>query len=91
MACWDILGKKTGLPVCILMGGRFGDGYPLYRAISQASPAEMAASVEKYKAEGVDEIGTLIHSTWDPDVLWHVADDCLCKGTLNSSLRWGAR
>ena len=25
IACWDILGQVTGLPVCVLMGGRFGE------------------------------------------------------------------
>ena len=35
IACWDILGQATGLPVCVLMGGRFGDAIRLYRAISQ--------------------------------------------------------
>jgi L-alanine-DL-glutamate epimerase-like enolase superfamily enzyme len=24
IACWDLLGRSTGLPVCVLMGGRFG-------------------------------------------------------------------
>lgn len=52
MACHDLLGKASGLPVCELLGGRFGDSFPLYRAISQGSPEEMAASVSKYYDEG---------------------------------------
>jgi L-alanine-DL-glutamate epimerase-like enolase superfamily enzyme len=52
MACWDILGKATGLPVCTLMGGRYGDDFHLYRAISQESPEAMASRVAGYRAEG---------------------------------------
>jgi cis-L-3-hydroxyproline dehydratase len=52
MACWDILGKATGQPVCTLLGGRYGDNFPLYRAISQESPEEMAGRVAGYRAEG---------------------------------------
>ena len=52
MACWDILGKASGLPVCTLMGGRYGADYPLYRAISQESPRAMAGRVAKYREEG---------------------------------------
>jgi cis-L-3-hydroxyproline dehydratase len=52
MACWDILGKVTGQPVCILLGGRFGDDFGLYRAISQEAPDAMAARVAGYRAEG---------------------------------------
>lgn len=52
MACWDILGKATKLPVCELLGGRYGEDVVLYRAISQESPDEMAAKVSGYREEG---------------------------------------
>lgn len=52
MACWDILGKATKMPVCELLGGRYGESVQLYRAISQESPSEMAMKVAVYRAEG---------------------------------------
>jgi L-alanine-DL-glutamate epimerase-like enolase superfamily enzyme len=52
MACWDLLGKATGQPVCVLLGGRYGEDVGLYRAISQESPEAMAARVAGYRAEG---------------------------------------
>jgi L-alanine-DL-glutamate epimerase-like enolase superfamily enzyme len=52
LACWDILGKVVGQPVCTLLGGRYGDDFPLYRAISQEAPEAMAARVAGYRAEG---------------------------------------
>jgi L-alanine-DL-glutamate epimerase-like enolase superfamily enzyme len=52
MACWDLLGKVTGQPLCVLLGGRFGDDVGLYRAISQESPEVMARRVAGYRAEG---------------------------------------
>jgi L-alanine-DL-glutamate epimerase-like enolase superfamily enzyme len=52
MACWDILGQVANQPVCTLLGGRFGDDFGLYRAISQESPDAMADKVAGYRAEG---------------------------------------
>jgi L-alanine-DL-glutamate epimerase-like enolase superfamily enzyme len=52
VACWDLLGQATGLPVCTLLGGRFGTSVPLYRAISQDAPERMAERVAGYRAEG---------------------------------------
>src|SRR5438105_8359273 len=52
MACWDIFGKATGQPVCVLLGGRYGEDFVLYRAISQEAPERMAAKVADYRREG---------------------------------------
>ena len=52
VACWDLLGKACGEPVCTLLGGRFGDRVALYRAISQGTPAEMADRVARFRGEG---------------------------------------
>ncbi len=52
VACWDILGQACKLPVCELMGGRYGDDVHLYRAISQEDPETMAARVSDYRREG---------------------------------------
>ena len=43
MACWDLLGQAAGLPVCVLLGGRYGDDFVLYRAISQEEPRRWLA------------------------------------------------
>lgn len=52
IACWDILGQATGLPVCELLGGRYGEDMPLYRAVSQETPELMAKRIAGYRADG---------------------------------------
>ena len=52
IACWDLLGQAAGLPVCALLGGRFGERIRLYRAISQESPEEMAGKVVGVRVGG---------------------------------------
>ncbi len=52
IACWDILGQAAEQPACVLMGGRYGDDFALYRAISQGSPDEMAEKVADYRHQG---------------------------------------
>ena len=66
MACWDILGQVAGQPVCTLLGGRYGDDFVLYRAISQESPEAMAANVAGYRAEGYRRFQLKVGG--DPDV-----------------------
>lgn len=52
MAAWDLLGKASNQSVCTLLGGRYGDDFPLYRAISQDTPENMAKSIRGYREEG---------------------------------------
>ncbi|MBS1726708.1 MAG: mandelate racemase/muconate lactonizing enzyme family protein [Armatimonadetes bacterium] len=66
MACWDILGKAAGMPVCKLLGGQSGEEITLYRAISQESPEAMAGKVAKYRAEGYRRFQLKVGG--DPDV-----------------------
>jgi len=66
VACWDILGKACGQPVVSLLGGRFGESFALYRAISQDSPEQMARMVGRYRSEGYTKFQLKVGG--DPDV-----------------------
>ncbi len=68
IACWDLLGQATGLPVCVLMGGRFGESVRLYRAISQESPDEMAKKVAGYRAAGYTRFQLKVGGDPDTDI-----------------------
>lgn len=68
VACWDLLGKVSGLPVCALLGGRYGDSFHLYRAISQESPSEMAVKVAGYRAEGYHRFQLKVGGDPDTDI-----------------------
>ena len=68
MACWDILGQAAGLPVATLLGGRYGEDFVLYRAISQESPEEMARRVAGYRAEGYTRFQLKVGGGVDEDV-----------------------
>jgi L-alanine-DL-glutamate epimerase-like enolase superfamily enzyme len=53
VACWDVLGRATGQPVAILLGGILQPDLPLYVAVPMGPPAEMAAFVVAERRNGV--------------------------------------
>lgn len=68
IACWDILGQAAGLPVCELLGGRYGESVHLYRAISQEAPDAMASRVAGYRAEGYHRFQLKVGGEPDVDI-----------------------
>jgi len=68
IACWDILGQVAGLPVCTLLGGRYGEDITLYRAISQADPEEMAENVAGYRRQGYRRFQLKVGGNSDTDI-----------------------
>jgi cis-L-3-hydroxyproline dehydratase len=53
VACWDILGRRAGLPLSALLGGLRAERFPLYVAVPLAPVEEMARFVEARMADGV--------------------------------------
>jgi cis-L-3-hydroxyproline dehydratase len=68
IACWDILGKATGLPVYTLLGGSQQDDIVLYRAISQLPPEEMARNIAGYRGEGYTRFQLKVGGDADDDI-----------------------
>jgi len=68
VACWDILGKATGLPVYQLLGGKAQESVKLYRAISQIEPAAMAANVAGYRDQGYTKFQLKVGADADSDI-----------------------
>lgn len=68
VACWDILGKATGLPVYQLLGGKAQEVIKLYRAISQIEPKAMAANVAGYRDEGYTKFQLKVGADADSDI-----------------------
>ncbi len=66
IACVDLLGQVSKLPASELLGGRYADDFPLYRAISQEDPEVMARKVAGYRDEGYRKFQLKVGG--DPDV-----------------------
>jgi len=53
MACWDILGKTLGLPLCDLLGGRMNEDLTLMESIFINKPEKMIADIDENRAKGI--------------------------------------
>jgi len=68
IACWDILGKITGQPVSTLLGGRYGETFPVYRAVSLGTPEEMVKRAADYRSQGFKHFQLKVGSSVEEDV-----------------------
>ncbi len=68
MACWDLLGQASGQAVVTLLGGRYGEDFALYRAISQDTPEAMAQSIDTYRFQGYTKFQLKVGGNPDTDI-----------------------
>ncbi|AOY89494.1 mandelate racemase [Marinobacter salinus] len=68
IACWDLLGKDTGLPVYTLLGGLLSPSMPLHRIVPLAEPAEMEESLRRYRSEGFRHIQIKLGHSVEEDI-----------------------
>ena len=68
MACWDILGKASGLRVSDLLGGTFQERIPLYWGIGVDTPGAMREKVVGALAAGYRELQLKVGTGWREDV-----------------------
>ena len=52
MACSDLAARAAGVPLVTLLGGREGEGVPLYKVVTHGAPETMAARAAAIVAEG---------------------------------------
>ena len=56
MALWDIKGKRAGMPVYQLLGGKCREAAAVYRHAGGACPAEVEDDVRRFQSEGYRHI-----------------------------------
>jgi L-alanine-DL-glutamate epimerase-like enolase superfamily enzyme len=83
IALWDILGKVTKLPLCVLLGGCYRDRVRMYASLGGAArrtPAAQAALVEDHLEKGYTAIKIRLdggyHVDVDPDKDWSMFQEC---------------
>jgi len=52
IACWDILGKVAGMPVCDLLGGRNPEPVPIASSVSTDTPEGMIENIQSFRDKG---------------------------------------
>ena len=66
IACWDILGQAAGLPVCELLGGRYGDDVPCIARSRRSRPTRWRRASPATAREGYRRFQLKVGG--DPDV-----------------------
>lgn len=68
IACWDLLGKATGLRLAELLGGVRQEKIELYTGVGLADPAEMRERCGEALAAGFRQVQVKVGSGWVEDV-----------------------
>jgi L-alanine-DL-glutamate epimerase-like enolase superfamily enzyme len=68
MACWDVLGRATGLPLRDLLGGSYRTQLPVYIGIGINTPERMRESCERARAAGYRRIQLKVGSDVPTDI-----------------------
>ena len=68
IACWDLLGKATGLRIGDLLGGIRQEELELYTGVGLAEPEEMAERCAEALAAGFRQVQVKVGSDWRTDV-----------------------
>ena len=69
IACWDLLGQATGLPVSDLLGGTVQPRFPLYYVVGVDQPEKMRANAERLLQQGFRRFQVKVGSGhWHEDV-----------------------
>ena len=75
-ACWDILGKSTGLPVYELLGGARQEAVRLFKVVTRQDPGLMAERSVEYLDAGFTQLQVKVGEDPDTDIerFYRVAD-----------------
>jgi len=68
IACWDLFGKATAMPLSELLGGTHRSEIPVYAPISMASPGEMKEDCEKWKSKGYKRFQMKVGGEYETDL-----------------------
>ena len=68
MACWDLFGKVTGLPVYALLGGMRQDQVKLFKVVTRQEPEVMASRTLEYQNQGFKQFQMKVGEDADIDI-----------------------
>jgi cis-L-3-hydroxyproline dehydratase len=68
IACWDLLGRATGLRVSELLGGTCSEEVALYKAVSLGEPSAMGKRAAEIRGEGYDFVQVKVGDAWEDDL-----------------------
>ena len=93
MACWDILGKATGQPVYLLLGGMRQDRVKLFKVVSRQHPDEMATKLRDYQEQGFTQFQMKVGENADVDIerIFKVSAELRSGNVLNADANTGWR